>query len=137
MDTRVGTTMEKRKKGYNCAQAVACTYCDMVGVDEKLMFQMTEALGAGMAGTMEGHCGAVAAACVLASMKQSTGNLDAPDSMKATYKLSSEILGKFTEKNQSVICKELKGVQTGKALRSCPGCIQDAAALVEEVLFED
>ena len=40
------------------------------------------------------------------------------------------------EKNQSVICKELKGVQTGKALRSCPDCIQDAAALVEEVLFK-
>lgn len=73
MDTRVETTLEKRKKGYNCAQSVACTYCDMVGVDEKLMFQMTETLGAGMAGTMEGHCGAVAAACVLASMKQSTG----------------------------------------------------------------
>lgn len=135
MDTRVEKTLEKRKKGYNCAQAVACTYCDMVGVDEKTMFQMTEALGAGMAGTMEGPCGAVSAACVLASMKGSTGNLEAPDSVKDTYKLSGKILEKFSEKNQSVVCKELKGVQTGKVLRSCPGCIQDAAALVEEVLF--
>ncbi len=53
MDTRVEKTLEKRKKGYNCAQAVACTYCDMVGVDEKTMFQMTEALGAGLAGSMQ------------------------------------------------------------------------------------
>ena len=135
MDTRVEKTLEKRKKGYNCAQAVACTYCDMVGVDEKTMFQMTEALGAGLAGSMQGPCGAVAAACVLASAKGSTGNLEAPDSTKATYKLSGKILEKFAEKNQSVLCKELKGVGTGKVLRSCPGCIQDAAELVAEVLF--
>lgn len=136
MDTRVEKTMEKRKQGYNCAQSVACTYCDMVGVDEKVMFQMTEGLGAGM-GNMEGVCGAVSAACVLAGMKNSTGNLQAPDSNKNTARLSSEILNKFIEKNQAVTCKTLKGVDTGKALRSCPGCIQDAAALVEEVLFQD
>ena len=135
MDTRVEKTLEKRKQGYNCAQSVACTYCDMVGVDEKIMFQMTEALGKGM-GRMEGTCGAVSAACVLAGMKNSTGNLQAPDSSGESCKLSGEIIEKFMEKNQSVICKELKGVQTGKALRSCPDCIQDAAALVEEVLFK-
>lgn len=134
MDSRVEETLEKRKKGYNCAQSVACTYSDMVGVDEKIMFQMTEALGRGM-GCMEGVCGAVSAACVLAGMKTSTGNLQAPDSSGDSCRLSGEILKKFGEKNQSVICKELKGLQTGKALRSCPGCIQDAAALVEEVLF--
>ena len=100
------------------------------------MFQMTEALGAGM-GNMEGTCGAVSAACVLAGMKNSTGNLQVPDSNKDTAKLSGAILNQFLEKNQSVICKDLKGVDTGKALRSCPGCIQDAAALVEEVLFHE
>lgn len=136
MDTRVEKTLEKRKQGYNCAQSVACTYCDLVGVDEKVMFQMTEALGAGM-GNKEGTCGAVSAACVLAGLKNSTGNLQSPDSNKDTAKLSAEILDKFIEKNQSVICKALKGVETGKALRSCPGCIQDAAALAEEVLFQE
>ena len=35
MDTRVEKTIERHKKGYNCAQAVACTYCDLVGVDEE------------------------------------------------------------------------------------------------------
>ena len=33
MKSRVEETIQKHKKGYNCAQAVACTYCDMVGVD--------------------------------------------------------------------------------------------------------
>ena len=33
-----------------------------------------------------------------------------------------------------MLCKELKGVETGKVLRSCPGCIEDGVELVQEVL---
>ena len=45
-----------------------------------------------------------------------------------------ELTNKFIEKNTSVICRELKGVDSGKTLRSCNGCIQDAAEIVEEYL---
>ena len=85
MKTRVEETIAKHSKGYNCAQAVACTYCDLVGLDEETMFKITEALGAGM-GNMEGTCGAVSAACVLAGLKNSTANLAAPDSKADSYK---------------------------------------------------
>ena len=34
------------------------------------------------------------------------------------------------------ICRELKGVETGKVLCSCPQCIADAVALTEEYLAE-
>ena len=44
METRVEKTIERHNKGYNCAQAVACTYCDLVGMDEETMFKATEAL---------------------------------------------------------------------------------------------
>lgn len=54
METRVEKTIERHNKGYNCAQAVACTYCDLVGMDEETMFKATEALGLGMGG-MEGN----------------------------------------------------------------------------------
>lgn len=136
METRVEETIKKHDKGYNCAQAVACTYCDLVGVDEETMFKMTEALGLGMGG-MLGTCGAVSGACVLAGMKRSTGNLEKPDSKAESYKLSREILKQFAEQNQSVVCKELKGVETGKVLRACPDCIKDAAAIAEKVLFSE
>ena len=43
METRVEKTIERHNKGYNCAQAVACTYCDLVGMDEESMFKATEA----------------------------------------------------------------------------------------------
>ena len=35
MADEVRKALENHKKGYNCAQAVACTYCDVVGMDEK------------------------------------------------------------------------------------------------------
>ena len=37
----------------------------------------------------------------------------------------------FRTKNQSVICRELKGVDTGTVLRSCDGCIEDAVRIAE------
>ena len=135
MKTRVEETIKRHDKGYNCAQAVACTYCDLVGMDEETMFKLTEGFGAGMGG-MEGTCGAVSGACALAGMKRSSGNLDAPDSKAKTYGLSREIVNEFKEQNGSVVCKELKGIGTGKVLRSCPDCIQDAARFAEKVLFE-
>lgn len=136
MKTRVEETITRHDKGYNCAQAVACTYCDKVGVDEETMFRMTEALGLGMGG-MLGTCGAVSGACILAGMKRSTGNIEAPNSKAESYKLSREITQKFIEQNGSLTCKDLKGVETGKMLRSCPDCIRDAAAIVEQVLFSE
>lgn len=136
MKSRVEETLKKHDKGYNCAQAVACTYCDLVGVDEQMMFKMTEALGAGMGG-MQGTCGALSGACVLAGMKRSTGNLEKPDSKVASYQLSKEILRQFEEKVGSVTCKEIKGVGTGNVLHSCNDCIKDAAGLVEQILFAE
>lgn len=135
MKTRVEETIRRHDKGYNCAQAVACTYCDLVGVEEETMFKMTEALGLGM-GCMEGTCGAVTGACVLAGMKQSTGNLEKPNSKAASYRLSKEIVKKFEEKNRSVVCRTLKGVDTGEVLLPCSECIRDAARLAEAVLFK-
>lgn len=134
MKTRIEETIARHDKGYNCAQAVACTYCDLVGVDEETMFRMTEALGLGMGG-MAGTCGAVTGACVLAGMKQSSGNLETPNSKAASYKLSREIVKQFEDKNKAIICKDLKGVETGKILRPCSDCIKDAAAIAEAILF--
>lgn len=135
MKTRVEETIERHDKGYNCAQAVACTYCDLVGMDEKTMFQVTEAFGLG-GGCMEGTCGALAGACTLAGMKNSTGCLEKPNSKASSYKLSREMMTRFKAMNGSVICKDLKGAETGRVLRSCPDCIRDAAKLAEEMLFD-
>ena len=125
----------KHKSGYNCAQAVACAYCDLVGIDEETMFRMTEGLGLGMGG-MEGTCGAITGAVAVIGAIKSCGDIEKPVSKAATYKLTGELVKRFQEKNQATKCKDLKGIETGKVLRSCPGCIEDATAILEEILAE-
>lgn len=127
--------LENHKKGYNCAQAVACAFADDMGVSEEELFKMTEAFGFGM-GTM-GTCGAVSGMAVIAGLKESDGNIDSPATKKATYKAIKAMSEKFKEKNSSLICREIKGVDTKKVLRSCDGCVEDAAAIIEEYLNED
>ena len=136
MQSRVNDCIMRHDRGFNCAQSVACTYADLVGCDEVTMFKMTEGLGLGMGG-MQGTCGAISGACVLAGFVNSSANLDAPNSKQATYRLSRQIVEKFQARNQGTICKDLKGVETGKMLRACPDCIMDAVEFVEEVLFAE
>ena len=120
-------------KKYNCAQSVACAFADDLNIDPQMLFKMCEGFGLGM-GCMNGTCGAISGAVALIGMKNSDGNLDAPSTKTSTYQLSKELLEKFNTKNGSTICRELKGIETGNILRSCPGCIEDAVELVEEIL---
>lgn len=136
MDSRIDRAMQRHDKNYNCAQAVACTYCDLFGVDEKTVFRMTEGLGLGMGG-MEGTCGALSGACILAGLKNSTADLDHPSSKAATYVLSRNLVRRFEAETKATRCRDLKGIHTGVCLCSCPDCIRTAAGLVEELLLSD
>lgn len=137
MESRAELAHMRHKKGYNCAQAIGCTYCDLVGVSEEEAFRALEGFGFGMGG-MLGTCGAVSGAVYLAGLIHSTVNLESPDSKAKTYGYSKEIVSRFNEMNGAITCKELKGIGTDHGvLRACPGCIDDACALVEEILFSD
>ena len=136
INSRKDEVVKKRMEGYNCAQAVACTYCDMVDVDEQTMFKLTEGLGTGM-GNMKGTCGAIAGACVIAGLANSNGDMEKKDSKMSTGKLSKAIMQSFEERNKAVTCMELKGVGTGKVLRACPDCVGDAAEFLEKIVLDN
>jgi len=129
----VEKALKYHKDGYNCAQAVACTFCGSFGIDEKTAFRMAEGFGLGM-GAME-TCGAVTAMAMVTGMKESDGNMASPGTKKVCYKKAEEMIEEFRKKNGSVICKELKGVGKGKPLRSCGGCIKDAVVIIENKLL--
>ncbi len=120
-------------KGYNCCQAVVCAFKDELGVDEETLFKAGEGFGLGM-GCMKSTCGAISGAVMAAGFKNSTANFDGPKSKADTYALCKKILDAFEKKNGSLVCKDLKGIETGVVLRSCPGCIEDAVEIVQEVL---
>lgn len=135
MDKHAEQALANHKKKYNCAQAVACAFAEELGREEKDVFQLMEAFGFGM-GSM-GTCGAVSGMVAVIGMKESDGALDAPKTKKTCYRVAKELTRQFQEKNGSVICREIKGVDTKKVLRSCDGCVEDAAELAAAYLRGD
>lgn len=126
MQTRVEDAANKKMSGFNCAQSVACTYCDLAGIDEATMKKLTQGFAVGMGMTMEGTCGAlVGATAVLGAIK---------DNPRETVSGTKEMLQSFLEKNGTIVCKELKGITDGKVKMECVDCVRYAAQLLEEQL---
>ena len=128
MKDRIEAAVQKKQQGYNCAQAVACAYCDCAGIDEETMKNIAQAFGVGM-GTLEGSCGAiVGAGIVLGAINK--------ERRKTTQDIRA-IMTEFLERNGAVTCKELKGTETGVVLRACNDCVRDAAELLAKRLQTD
>ena len=124
---------EYHARGFNCAQAVACTLAPAVGLDPQTAFTLTEGFGAGMGGMTE-TCGAISGAVMALGHATSNGRTN-PTSKGATYKLSHELCAGFMDKNGTTVCRELKGVGSPEGpRRSCPGCIDDAIDLTVDIL---
>lgn len=136
MDDRVKIAYEKHRNGYNCAQAVLCAYGDLLGIDEETLFAVAEGFGGGMGGMMD-TCGAVTAMYMAAGLQNSCKDLQACTTKPETNALVRELAKEFKDKNQTVICRELKGVDTGKPIRSCNGCIEDAIKIMGEKIFKE
>lgn len=133
MSAKTEYAVKLHKNGCNCAQAVACTFCKEFGIVEQEMFRIAEGFGLGM-GVME-MCGALSGMAMIIGLDNSKGNVEKGSPSKGdTYKKIKTYVQKFKEKNGSCICRELKGVDTGKVLCSCPQCIADAVELTEEYL---
>lgn len=126
METRKHIASEKLENGtHNCAQAVICTYADLVGIDEETGRNLGNAFGSGM-GNMEGTCGALVGTGVVLGL----ATKDKANARKAMR----QIMAQFQQRNGATQCKMLKGVSTGVVLRQCSGCVADAAEFLEEQL---
>lgn len=122
------------RKGYTCAQTVLCLYSDLLGMEERDLFRISEGFGGGMGGMML-TCGAVTSMGMAASLKNSCGDPESCSTKGSSIRLVRKLAEAFQEKNGSVICRELKGIDTGKMLRDCPGCIEDAVRILGKELF--
>ena len=108
----------------NCSQAVVKVFEDKLPLDDETLMKLTAGYAAGM-GCLEATCGALVGAVMTAGiLTDGTG----------TPRYSKEILAKFQEKCGATICKELKGVGTGKVLCECPECVRNAVLALGEVM---
>lgn len=133
--TKVEKALElKRNKKYSCSQSVGCVYCEEVHMEEKDMLHLMSGFGIGMGG-FEGTCGAVSAGVAVIGLLMGAKSEEENNKVKV-YKVAKEYTRRFKEKNKSLICKELKGIETGEFLRSCDGCVEDAVEILEEMRAE-
>ena len=111
---------------YNCAQAVACVFADEAGLESDTLRKLGACFGLGM-GTMEATCGALCGAQMIQGLMKFQG--------KNLRNDAAELYKAFTEKCGGSLCKELKGVGTGKVLCSCDDCVRNAVELLEQKIF--
>ena len=107
MESKVKEAVQRKMCGYNCAQAVACTYCEQAGLDEET--------GGAIIGAVN----------VLGMINKNP---------QKTMQSARRIISRFKEQNGTVICKELKGIADGVVRRECIDCVKDAAVLLEDEL---
>lgn len=135
MERKKTAISKKYEQGYNCSQAVACTFCDITEIDETMMYRIMSGFAVGMGG-MKGTCGAVSAGVALIGLIMNNGDSKDVTQKKLVLKTAKEYTRRFAEKNQSLMCSELKGLESGTMIRSCDGCIEDAVEILEDMIEE-
>ena len=115
----------RRKKEMNCCQAVLVAFADRLGKGEDDLLRLGSGFGSGMA-TMEGTCGALVGAIMVSSLLSPEG--EARNNSRAIMSRFKELCGGAT------ICRDLKGIGTGKVLCSCEDCVRNAVRAAGEAL---
>ena len=115
----------RRKKEMNCCQAVLVAFADRLGKGEDDLLRLGSGFGSGMA-TMEGTCGALVGAIMVSSLLSAEG--EARNNSRAIMSRFKELCGGAT------ICRDLKGIETGKMLCSCEDCVRNAVLAAGEAL---
>lgn len=95
MNEKAKKAVELHNNGYNCAQAVTCTFAKELGRDEKFVYEMMEGFGFGM-GSSE-VCGAVSGMAAISGMVNSEGT-PGPDSIKKNSYRGSKSMIKNSKK---------------------------------------
>ncbi|MEI6101561.1 MAG: C-GCAxxG-C-C family protein [Eubacteriales bacterium] len=96
-------------KGANCSQAVLAAFHQEAGMDMETALKIASSFGAGM-GRLREVCGALSAVFMIAGFQYGYSDLDDADAKAAHYKLIQDLAREFKEKNGSILCRGLLGL---------------------------
>ena len=117
--------VEWKHSGCNCAQAVLCAFAEETGRTEEEMKKLGAAFGAGM-GCMDATCGALVGAGIALGIQKG--------GVKPVGRDAANLHRKFEEMCGATICRDLKGVDTGKVVCECDDCVRNAVTILEEMI---
>ena len=121
---RVEKAVALKNSGSNCTQSILLAYQDLFDMPKEKL----EALGSyfqfGM-GNASSTCGALLGAALVLGCLEEEGS-----KMSKARELNEE----FKARAGALICKDLKGLDTGVCLCPCSKCVEIAASLIEDRL---
>lgn len=110
MKSRREEAMKYFHEGYNCTQSVVLAHKDLIGIeDTDQLLRICQPFGGGMA-RMREVCGAVSGMMFVAGAL--TGSPDPADreAKKINYETAQKLAGLFEERNGSILCRVLLGL---------------------------
>jgi C_GCAxxG_C_C family probable redox protein len=134
-----------REAGFSCAQAVLFALGPELGLDEKIALKVSGAFGGGMAHMAE-TCGAVTGAFMVIGLKYGMTESGNQDDKDKTYETVHEFVRRFKERNGSIICRDLLGVDLSKPggddqasaqnlyEEKCTNYVRDAVEILNDIL---
>jgi C_GCAxxG_C_C family probable redox protein len=125
---------------------VFAAFADVVGMSVEEAAQLASPFGAGF-GKLRELCGAVSGMTMLAGKLKGYSDPEAREEKVELYKLIQKMCAEFEEKEGSIICRELLGLERGEDLgepavrteeyyrsRPCVGACRTAAEIAEKYL---
>ena len=146
-DDAVKLSIKYFSTDYNCSQSVMKAVLESKGLDFDEIFHLAAGFGGGVG--LQGHiCGAVSGAVAALGVINGKKYDDAVKHKEATYESSERFMRLFKEKNGSIICDDLTGIEMadkaahdraiedGTFNKVCPGYVMDAMKIALELSKE-
>ena len=139
------------KRGYNCAQAVACAFSEELNLEDAQIARLVSSFGGGM-GKLRQVCGAVSGALFVLGALKGYSDPAATDEKAAHYARVQAFARRFKAEHETIVCRELlKGVSLQKEhtpapeartddyyrVRPCVRFVETAARIAGEMLAEE
>lgn len=146
-ESRVEEVLKTHGEGFSCAQALLTVYGPLLGMDRESALRVAGGFGGGM-GRMAGTCGAVTGAFMIIGLVHSMTKKGDLQQKELSYEYIRKFAETFRERNRSLVCRELMGVDVSTAegfaeakLKNiartlCPRYVRDAAEILEDLLAD-
>jgi len=132
--------------GGNCAQAVLSVFCQELGLEKGKALKIASGFGAGLAREQE-VCGAVTGGVMAIGLKHGQERESDKEAKETTYRLTCELMARFTFEFGSCLCRELlMGIdlktaagqkrysEDGLSEKVCRPCVRGTVRILESIL---
>ena len=115
MEDRIELAVSLFKEGYNCSQSVVAAFADMYGFTREQALRMSASFGGGI-GRMRQTCGLFLVAGLETGCTEGSNR----EGKEANYKLVQQLAQEFKQRNGSLICAQLLGLDKSAPTPATP-----------------